>query len=163
MGAAPALAESTTSVKLTGKAEGAITVKTEALVPCAQDVAAREVEKLPQKAGSKVNEPPPEVLPQKGERNPEALSRKHKLECRPNGGECEPVWLPREVLCEALRQSGRKLDLPSRVDRKGVARHMHEALPPKFESERGATLQGKAEHEPGWLPQELSREDILSI
>jgi len=74
VGAAPALAESTASVELTGEAEGAIAIKTEALVSWAQDVAAREVEKLPQKASSKVNEPPPEVLPQKGERNPEALS-----------------------------------------------------------------------------------------
>jgi hypothetical protein len=79
VGAAPALAKSTTSVELTGEAEGAIAVKTEALVPWAQDVAAREVEKLPQKAGSKVNEPPPEALPQKGERNPEALSRKREI------------------------------------------------------------------------------------
>jgi len=134
------------------EAEGAIAIKTEALVPWAQDVATREVEKLPQKAGSKVNEPPPEVLPQEGERNPEALSRKCKLECRQNGGKREPVWLPREVLCKALRQSGHKLDSPSRVDRKGVAARMHEVLPPEFEHERGATPQGKAEHEPGWLP-----------
>jgi hypothetical protein len=82
VGAAPALAESSASVELTGEAEGAIAVKTEALVPWAQGVAAREVEKLPQKAGSKVNEPPPEALPQKGERNPEALSRKRELERR---------------------------------------------------------------------------------
>ena len=74
VGAAPALAESTASVELTGEAEGAIAIKTEALVSWAQDVAAREVEKSPQKASSKVNEPPPEALPQKGERNPEALS-----------------------------------------------------------------------------------------
>jgi len=73
VGTAPALAESTASVELTGEAEGAIAIKTEALVPWVQDVATREVEKLPQKAGSKVNEPPPEALPQKGERNPEAL------------------------------------------------------------------------------------------
>jgi hypothetical protein len=79
VGAAPALAESSASVELTGEAEGAIAVKTEALVPWAQGVAAREVEKLPQKAGSKVNEPPPEALPQKGERNPEALSRKREI------------------------------------------------------------------------------------
>jgi len=79
VGAAPALAVSTASIELTGKAEGAITIKTKVLVPWAQDVAMREVEKLPQKAGSKVNEPPPEALPQKGERNPEALSQKREL------------------------------------------------------------------------------------
>jgi len=162
VGAAPALAESTASVELIGKAEGAIAAKTEALVPWAQDVAAREVEKLPQKT-SKANEPPLEALPQKGERNPEALSRKRELEGRPNGGEREPVWLPREALREALRQSGRELDAPSRVDRKGVAGRMHEALPPEVEHERGATPQGKAEHEPVWPPREPSREDVLSI
>ena len=63
MGAAPALAKSTASVELTGEAEGAITIKTEMLVPWVQDMAAREVEKLPQKTGSKVNKPPPEALP----------------------------------------------------------------------------------------------------
>jgi len=110
MGAAPALAKSTASIELTGEAEGAIAVKTEVLVSWAQDVATRKVEKLPQKASSKVNEPPPEALPQKGERNPEALSRKRKLKCHQNGGEREPIWLPQGVLCEALRQSGRKLD-----------------------------------------------------
>ena len=122
MGAAPALAESTTSVELAGKAEGAIAAKAEALVPWAQDVAAREVEKLPQKA-SKANEPSPEALPQKGERNPEALSQKRKLERRPNGGELERIWLPQEVSCEALRQSGRKLDAPSRVEERSGRLH----------------------------------------
>jgi len=152
MGTVPALAESTASVELTGEAEEAIAVKTEALVPWAQDVATCEVEKLPQKAGSKVNKPPPKALLQKGERNPEVLSRKRKLEHRQNGGEREPVWLPQEVLCKALRQSGRKLDSPSRVDRKGVAGHIHEALPLEFEHERSAMPQGKAKHEPSWLP-----------
>jgi len=68
-----------------------------------------------------------------------------------------------EKCCARHCDSGCKLDSPSRVDRKGVAGRMHEALPPKFESERGATPQGKAEHEPGWLPREPSCEDILSI
>src|SRR5260221_10370363 len=102
MGVAPALAESTASVELAGKAEGAIAAKAEALVPWAQDVAACEVEKLPQKA-SKANEPPPEALPQKGERN-QARAR-----ASPERGKRERVWLSREVSCEALRQSGRKL------------------------------------------------------
>src|SRR5260221_5951748 len=40
---------------------------------------------------------------------------------------------------------------------------MHEALPPEVERERGATPQGKAEHEPGWPPREPLHEDVLSI
>ena len=46
-----------------------------------QGVAKPKVERLPRGGKHKASKPPPEALPQRGERNPEALSRKRKLEC----------------------------------------------------------------------------------
>jgi len=65
VGAAPALAKGTAGVEPAGEAEKATAAKLEALVPCAQGVAEREVEMLPGE-GKHVHEPPPEELPRKG-------------------------------------------------------------------------------------------------
>ncbi len=88
-GAGPALAEGTAGVELAGKAEGAIAAKLEALVPWAQGVADRKVERLPREGnlGKRVHQPRPEALPQKGERKPQVLP--------PKGG-CKPEALPRK-------------------------------------------------------------------
>ena len=69
MGATPALAERITSIKPASKAEKAIAARPKALVRWAKDKAVHRHE---------VDVPPQEVLPQKGKRNAEALSRKHK-------------------------------------------------------------------------------------
>src|SRR5712691_2910365 len=104
MGTAPALAEGTAGVELAGKAEGAIATKLEVLVPWAQGMADREVERLPQE-GKRVHELPPEVLPQKGERKPQVLPpmgrRNHDMKLQGSlnkgkrEGECPDV-LPRK-------------------------------------------------------------------
>ena len=75
VGTTPALAEETAGVGPAGEAETANTTRPEALVPWAQDKTGR---------GREVNKPPHEALPQKGERNVEALSRKR--ERHPNKG-----------------------------------------------------------------------------
>jgi len=46
-----------------------------------QGMAKPKVKRLPQGGKHKASKPPPEVLPQRGERNPEALSCKRKLKC----------------------------------------------------------------------------------
>jgi hypothetical protein len=56
-------------------AEGAIAARSEALVPWAQDTAAREVERL-SREGKRVHEPPPEAQPQKDEGKLQALPQK---------------------------------------------------------------------------------------
>ena len=61
-----------------------------------QGVAKRKVERLLRGGKHKASKPPPEALPQRGERNPEALSRKRKLECPeapPQRGRREPEAL----------------------------------------------------------------------
>jgi len=88
MGAAPALAEGTAGVRPAGEAETATTTEPEALAPRVQDKVGRRHE---------VDVPPQEALPQKGECNTEALSRKCKLEHRPNEGECKSIWRPQEA------------------------------------------------------------------
>ena len=88
VGVAPALAEETAGVGPAGEAEKAVAAKPEALVPWAQYKAGRRCE---------VDGPPPEALPQKSERNPEALSREPEPKRRPKQGERKPVWLPREA------------------------------------------------------------------
>jgi len=75
VGVAPALAKGTAGVERTGEAETAMAAKLEALVPWAQGMAGREVEKLPRE-GKRIHELSPEALPQEGERKPEALPRK---------------------------------------------------------------------------------------
>jgi len=62
-----------------------------------QGVAKRIVEGLLREGKHKASEPLPEALPQKDKRNPEALSRKHKLkhpEAPPQRGRREPEALP---------------------------------------------------------------------
>ena len=87
--------------------EGARTNCAEALPPehkcergaTLQSTAERKVESLPREGKHEADEPPPEALPQKGERNPEALpcTCKRKLErpeAPPQRGRCEPEALP---------------------------------------------------------------------
>ena len=111
VGVAPALAEGTAGVEPAGEAETATAAKSEALVPWARYKAGR---------GRKVEEPPPEALPQKGERSPEVLSCKHEPERpealppdgtrergatpqgNPNKAKCEPDQPPREPSHEAF-------------------------------------------------------------
>ena len=121
--AAPALAESTAGVEPAGEAERAATARPEALASWTQGEAGREVETPPGGGEQELKALPPE-----GERKLDAMPQRN-----PNEGECDPDLLPREVACEAQRQSGRKLDVPSRVDPKGVAERMHEALPLKVD------------------------------
>jgi len=97
--AAPALAEGTVGVGPADEAETACAAKPEALVPWAQYKAGR---------GREVDAPPQEALPQKGECNTEALSRKRELERRPNEGERKSVRLPRE----APRRDEGALEMP---------------------------------------------------
>jgi len=61
-----------------------------------QGVAKCKVERLPRGGKHKASKPPPEVLPQRGKRNPEVLSHKRKLECPevpPQRGRREPEAL----------------------------------------------------------------------
>ena len=139
VGAAPTLAEETAGVEPAGEAERAAAAKPEALAPWTQGEAGREVETPPREGEQELKAPPhkgrrkPEALPPEGERKRRTTSPRQSKR-----GELEPVLQPREVSRDALRQSGRKRDAPSRVDRKGVAGCMHEALPPEVERERGA-------------------------
>ena len=166
----PALAEGTVGVGPADEAETACAAKPEALVPWAQDKAGR---------GRKVNEPPHEALPQKGEHNADAPPRKR--ERHPNKGEREPVqlqgevprgdegalemparthehkpnWPPREVLREdtlptwEASNAGRETETPSRKGKLEVG-----ALP------QGCTNEG--DHKPSWPLQEPSHEDVPS-
>jgi len=108
-GIALALAEGTAGIEPAGKAKKAITARPKALVPWVQDKAKR---------GCEVNKPPHKALLQKGKRNAEALSCKHKpkhpkallpggeRECsmmpqgNSNKAQRKPDWLSRELLCE---------------------------------------------------------------
>jgi hypothetical protein len=94
VGAAPALVEGTTGVEPTGEAERAAAVKSEAWAPRTQGEARWGVETQPREG----NEPPPEVLPQKGERKPQALPPKagRMLEAPPQKGRHKPEGLPPE-------------------------------------------------------------------
>jgi len=68
-----------------------------------QGVAKRIVEGLLREGKHKASEPPPEALPQKDKRNPEALSCKHKLkhpEVPPQRGRREPEVLLPDSECE---------------------------------------------------------------
>lgn len=85
VGAAPALAKDTISVRLTDEAETASAAKPKALVSWAQDKAGHRHE---------VDMQPYKVLPQKHKCNVEVLSQECKLEHHPNEGKCKPVWLP---------------------------------------------------------------------
>jgi len=80
VGAAPALAEETTGVEPAGKAERAAAAKSEALAPWTQGETRREVETL-QEGKREADEPPPEALPQKGERKPQVLPPKAPGAC----------------------------------------------------------------------------------
>ena len=129
-GAAPALTESTTAVEPAGEAErAAAAAKSEALAPWTQGVTRHEVETL-REGKREADKPTPETLLHEGKRR----GRR-----------------------EALLQSGRKLDGPSRVDRKEVAGRMYEALPRKGECEHAKALPPEAEHELDATPQ-LPRE-----
>ena len=115
VGVAPALAEDTVGVGPADEAETASAAKPKALVSWAQDkvrrgreVDAQPHEALPQKGERNVealsregereaDEPQPEALPQKGERNPEVLSCKRKVErpeAPPPDGERERGTMP---------------------------------------------------------------------
>jgi len=98
VGAAPALAKETTSVETAGEAERAATAKSEALAPRMQGKARWGIKMQPREG----NEPPPEVLLQKGKRKPQALPPKagHMLEVPPQKGRCKPEALPPECKCE---------------------------------------------------------------
>jgi len=135
VGAAPALAEGTAGVGPAGEAETATTAEPEALAPWAQDKAGRR---------HRVNVPPQEALPQKGERNAEALSRKRDR-C-PNKGEREPAKAPPP---EGERERGT-------TQRRGPTdgQRRPEARP------QGSPNEG--EHEPNWAPREISREKVPS-
>jgi len=135
VGAAPAQAEGTASVGPTGKAETATTTEPEALAPWAQDKA---------RCGHKVDVPPQEVLPQKGERNAEALLRKHNR-C-PNKGKRKPAKVPPpegEHERSATQRRG-----PTEGQRRP------EALP------QGTPDEG--EYKPDWAPREVSHKDVPS-
>ena len=111
VGVAPALAKGTASVRPAGKAETATTAKSKVLVPWAQYKAGHRY---------KVDKPPPEVLLQKGEHNPEVLSYKcepkhpkmllpdgmHECGVTPQGNpikaKCKPNQLPQELSHEAV-------------------------------------------------------------
>ena len=109
-GVALALAEGTASVEPAGKAEKAIAARPKALVPWAQDKAKRRHE---------VNKPPHKALPQKGERNAEALSRKRKPErpeALPPGGERKCGMMPQGNSNKAQREPDRLSREPSREE-----------------------------------------------
>ena len=65
MGAAPALAEGTTSIEPAGEAEKAITAKLEALVPQTPGGTRCEVEGLPREGKRKAEETLPQAPPPK--------------------------------------------------------------------------------------------------
>jgi len=88
-GVALALAKGTAGIKPAGKAEKAIATRPEALVPWVQDKAER---------GREVNKPLHKALPQKGECNAEALSRK----CKPKHPKALPPGSERE--CSTMPQ-----------------------------------------------------------
>ena len=127
VGVAPALAEDTVGVGPADEAKTACAAKPKALVSWAQDKAGRRHED---------DVPPQEALPQKGKRNPKALSRERELERRLNKGEHEPIRPQGEV----LRQDEGALETPLRNHQRehatilqGVARCEVEGLPQEGE------------------------------
>ncbi len=114
--------------------------KSEALVPWAQGVAGREVERLQRegpKEGKRVHELPPEVLLQKDERKQQAplpkagrmlelppQKSRRKRDTLPPEGKCELDALPQGSPnkgnhrggCEPLRQRRRDVDAPTLGD-----------------------------------------------
>jgi len=159
MGAAPALAEGTAGVGPGGKAETATTAEPEVLAPRAQDKVGR---------GHEVDAPPQEALPQKGECNTEALSRKRKLERRPHSGERKSVRLPREAPQGdegALEMPPRKHEHKHATTPQGVARHEIETPPRKGKLEVGTLPQGctnEGDRKASWPLREPSHEDAPS-
>jgi len=142
VGVAPALAEDTVGVGPADEAETASAAKPEALVSWAQDKAGR---------GREVDVPPQEALPQKGKRNPKALSRKR--EPRPNKGECEPIRLQGE----APRGDKGALGMPPQNhERKHAHEPPPEVLPRKVERDIEMPSTGKGERAEA-LPQDSGR------
>jgi len=166
--AVPALAKDTVGVGPADKAETASAAKPKALVSWAQEAGRRR----------EVNAQPYEVLPQKGKRNAEALSRKR--ERRPTEGKCEPIQLPGE----APQNHKGTLEMPPRNHKRergatpqGMAKRKVErlpqegkcklerpkALPPDGERERGTMPQGTPNEgicKPGWPPQEPAHKAV---
>jgi len=177
VGAAPALAEETTGVEPAGEAERAAAAKSEALAPRMQGEARWGVETQPREG----NEPPPEVLPQKGERKPQALPPKagRMLEAPPQKGRRKPEALPPERECEVDKPQPETLPQKGECNPEALSRERKcerartgakrkpevEAPARKGERERRTTPQGNPNEgkcEPIWPPREPSREVVLS-